>query len=133
VLAKVEAVIRFMALFTVATGVIVLIGAMQAGKFQRIRETVLLRTLGASQRQLMHIQLVEYAVLGALAALTGVALAVAANVVLARYVFSAPAVMPLGTLIGTAGAVTLLTLLTGWLAGRGVARHPPLEVLRAET
>ena len=38
-------------------------GAVLTGRYQRIRETVLLRTLGATRRQLMQIQLVEYAIM----------------------------------------------------------------------
>ena len=71
IFSKVTFVIDFMALFTVVTGMIVLVGAVFNGRHQRRRETVLLRTLGATRRQLARIQLVEYAVLGALAALVG--------------------------------------------------------------
>jgi predicted lysophospholipase L1 biosynthesis ABC-type transport system permease subunit len=58
IFAKVAFVITFMAGFTVVTGIVVLVGAILTGRFQRIRETVLLRTLGATRRQLTQIQLV---------------------------------------------------------------------------
>lgn len=133
IFAKAAFVISFMSLFTVITGVIVLAGAILTGRYQRIRETVLLRTLGATRRQLRQIQLVEYAVLGVLAALTGGVLAVTANALLAKFVFKAPFVFSPGVLaLSVAGAV-LVTLLTGLLANRGITRHPPLEVLRQET
>lgn len=133
VFTKVGLVIQFMALFTVATGVIVLIGAVLTGRYQRIRETVLLRTVGATRRQLTQMMLVEYAVLGLLAAVTGGALAVVANTLLAKFVFRTnAAVSPLELLVGVVAAVTV-TLLTGVLANRGVTSHPPLEVLRQET
>jgi putative ABC transport system permease protein len=133
IFAKVALVVQFMALFTVATGVIVLMGAVLTGRYQRIRETVLLRTLGATRRQLMQIQLVEYAILGVLAALVGGLLAMAANALLARFVFKTAAIMPLGTLVVAVLAVAGVTLLTGLLSNRGVTNHPPLEVLRQET
>ncbi len=133
IFSKVELVVRFIALFTVATGVIVLAGAVLSGRFQRIRETVLLRTLGASRRQIARIQLVEYAVLGALAALTGGGLAFGASALLAIFVFEAPVVLPLGYLAVTVGGVVAVTLLTGWMANRGIATHPPLAVLREES
>lgn len=129
---KVEFVVRFLALLTVATGVIVLAGAVLTGRFQRIREAVLLRTLGATRRQLQLIQLVEYLVLGALAALTGGGLAFGGNALLAKFVFHAPVVAPLGLLGWAVLGVTALTLVTGLLANRGVASQPPLEVLRQE-
>ena len=133
IFSKVAFVVQFMALFTVATGVIVLVGAVMTGRFQRIRETVLLRTLGATRRQLMQIMLVEYAVLGGLAAVAGGGLAVVANALLARFMFHlSPSAPPLELILAIA-AVIAVTLVTGLMANRGVADHPPLEVLRQET
>jgi putative ABC transport system permease protein len=132
IFSKVELVVQFIALFTVATGIIVLAGAVMTGRFQRIRETVLLRTLGASQRQIASIQLIEYSVLGALAALVGGGLAFGASALLAVFVFEAPVVLPLGYLAVTVVSVTVVTLITGWVANRGIATHPPLAVLREE-
>jgi len=133
IVAKIQWVVQFMALFTVATGVIVLAGAVLSGRYQRLRETVLLRTLGASHGQLVRIQLVEYFILGALAAAVGCGLAIVGGQLLARFVFEAPPVVPPVTLVSAFAAVIGLTLLTGLLANRGVASHPPLEVLRQET
>lgn len=133
IFAKAAFVISFMAGFTVLTGVIVLAGAILSGRFQRIRETVLLRTLGATRRQLWQIQLVEYAVLGVLAATTGGALGVAANGLLAKFVFKAPMVFAPGTLLAAIAGAVAVTLVTGLAANRGIATHPPLEVLRQET
>lgn len=130
---KVAFVIQFMAMFTVVTGVIVLAGAVLTGRFQRVRESVLLRTLGATRRQLRSIELVEYAVLGALAALVGGGLATAANALLATFVFRLSASVPWLPLIVGVMAAAVVTVLTGLLTSRGVADHPPLEVLRQET
>jgi putative ABC transport system permease protein len=132
IFSKVQFVVQFMSLFTVATGVIVLAGAVMTGRFQRVRETVLLRTLGASRAQLMQIQLVEYAVLGVLGALVGGGLAYGANAALAIWVFEAPVILPVMPLIVSVVLVTGLTLATGLLSGRGITRQPPLEVLRQE-
>ena len=129
---KVQFVIQFMALFTVATGVIVLGGAIMSGRHQRLKEAVLLRTLGATSRQLWLIQLIEYAVLGGLAALTGCGLALVGNWGLAYYVFETVAAFPPTVIAASLGGVITVTVLTGLLASRGVANHPPLEVLRAE-
>ena len=133
VFSKIQFVVQFMALFTVATGVIVLAGAVMSGRFQRLRETVLLRTLGANRHQLVQIQLVEYAILGLLAALVGCGLALLANWLLAAFVFKTVGAFPLSTLLGAVVAVMVVTLTTGLLANRGVADHPPLEILRQET
>jgi putative ABC transport system permease protein len=132
IFSKIEFVVRFMVLFTVATGVVVLAGAVLSGRSQRLREAVLLRTLGATRVQLVRIQLAEYLVLGILAALTGGALAVAAGWLLAHFVFETTLVIPPWSLVGSVTGVAVVTVVTGWLANRGVFDRSPLEVLREE-
>jgi putative ABC transport system permease protein len=112
---------------------VVLVGASLTGRFQRIKATVLLRTLGATRRQLTQIQLVEYAVLGVLATVTGGVLAIAGNALLAHYVFKTSVSLPVPALLASMAAAVAVTVITGLLANRGVADHPPLEVLRNET
>lgn len=132
VLTKVGFVVRFMALFTVVTGLIVLAGAVLAGRWQRIQESILLRTLGASRRQIRQILMAEYAALGLIASSLAVVLAVAASWALARFAFKTDYVLtwpPLGLAVA---AVTLLTLLIGLATSRGIADQPPLEILRRE-
>lgn len=133
IFSRVELVVQLMALFTVFTGVIVLAGAVMGGRYQRLRETVLLRTLGASRKQLVRIQMVEYGVLGLLGGAVGCGLAVAANTALARWVFDTKPVLEPGTLVAATLVVTAITLFTGWLANRSITDHPPLEILREET
>jgi putative ABC transport system permease protein len=133
IFSKVAFAVQFMALFTVATGLIVLAGAVLTGRHQRIRETVLLRTLGATRRQVTLIQFVEYAVLGIQAAVVGAILAVAGNALLARYVFHIHASASAAQILAAIAVVALLAVATGFIAGRGVVDHPPLEVLRQET
>lgn len=132
VLGKIAFVVRFMALFTVATGLLVLVAAVSSGRYQRVRESILLRVLGASRRQVLRVLLVEYAALGLLAAMTGVLLALAAAGLLAWLVFKVPYVPPPGPPVAAVVLVTLLTVVTGFLSSRGVTTHPPLEILRAE-
>jgi putative ABC transport system permease protein len=134
VYAKASFVVGFLALFTVVTGVIVLAGAVLIGRHQRVRESVLLRTLGATRRQVNRIMLAEYLVLGTLGAFTGAALAVGANWAVAHFLFHlkwappSPAVLLAGW-----AAVSAVTVATGLLSSRGVCDHPPLEILRQET
>jgi putative ABC transport system permease protein len=129
---KIGFVVRFMALFVVITGVIVLAGAILTGRFQRVRESILLRTLGATRRQILQILLAEYFCLGALAALTGIVLAVGASWALATFVLQAKFVLPAAPLLISLLGVSALTVLIGAWSSRGIAHHPPLEVLRAE-
>lgn len=132
VLRKVSFVIRFMALFSILTGLLVLISSIYQGKYARIRESVLLRTLGASRRQILWINAIEYFLLGALACLAGVGLSMAGAWALARFAFHIPFQPEMTPLLATFGIITALTVLIGLLNSREVVTKPPLEVLRAE-
>jgi putative ABC transport system permease protein len=132
VLGRVAAVIRFLAAFSVATGFIVLLGAVLSGRLQRIRESVLLRTLGATRRQIARVLLAEYLTLGLLASLAGILLAVGAGWALAKWLFEVDYTVPVLPLLWLALGVTALSAAVGLLASREVFRHTPLEALREE-
>jgi putative ABC transport system permease protein len=132
ILGKISFVIRFLAMFTVLTGLLVLVTALLTGRYQRIQESVLLRTLGASRGQIFRILLVEYFSLGLLAALTGIVLAVLAAGALAKFVFHTPYAPELLPLLVGLLIVPAITVVTGFLMSRGVLNHPPLAILRAE-
>lgn len=122
--------IRFMAAFSVGAGALVLFGAIAASRFQRVRESALLRALGATRRQVRHVLLVEYAMLGALAALTGVVLAGIAGWLLMRFVFSMPYSLPTLPLAVIWIGVTLAATGLGMLNSREALRSTPLAALR---
>ncbi|MBK9335978.1 MAG: ABC transporter permease [Lewinellaceae bacterium] len=132
VLGKVSFVIRFMALFSILTGLLVLISSIYQGKFARIRESVLLRTLGASRRIILRIIALEYLLLGGLACLAGVGLSVGSAWALARFAFNIPFAPDWWPLLLTFAVITAITVLIGLLNSREVVRKPPLEVLRQE-
>jgi putative ABC transport system permease protein len=132
IIAKVTFVIRFMALFTVLTGILVMVGALVSGHFQRVQECVLLRTLGASGGQIFRILSVEYLSLGLLAALAGILLALAAAWALAAFAFAVSFAPPVWPLLAALVAVPALTLTTGLLMSRGILNQPPLAILRSE-
>ncbi len=132
ILDKVSLVIEFMALFSILTGVAVLIGSVLISRFQRIRESVLLRTLGAVRRQVVAIMTVEYLLLGFLASLSGVMLSAVASVMLAQTIFKFtffPSPLPLAAMMMV---MMVLTLAIGTVGSRSVHRQSPLEVLRNE-
>lgn len=132
ILGKVAFVVRFIALFSIATGLMVLAGSVITGKYQRIRESVLLKTLGARRSQILRIMVVEYFLLGSFAALTGLLLAWAGSWALARFVFEAPFVPVLLPSLAALLIVTSLSIGIGLANSRGILSRPPLEVLRAE-
>ena len=97
-----------------------------------LRESVLLRTLGASRRQILNINALEYALLGTLAALTGIGLSLIASWALAKYVFTIPFNPDLLPVVYVWLGIVALVVLIGMLNTRDVVRKPPLEVLRGE-
>lgn len=129
---RVVLAIRFMALFTLGTGTLVLVGALATSRFQRIREGALLRTLGATRAQLFRIVLSEYLSLGVLSAAVALVLAGVAGWALARFVFDGQFALPVLPFAGLGAGIVALTVAVGLANSREVLRRPPLEVLRAE-
>jgi putative ABC transport system permease protein len=132
ILNQVAAAIRFMAVFSLGAGGLVLLGAVGASRGERVREGVLLRTLGATRRQIVVVLTAEYAAFGLLAVAIASGLALAAGLVLTRWVFESPFAVPWTTLSGLGLSVLALTLGIGLSASGPVFKETPLEVLRAE-
>jgi len=130
IISKVTLAIRFMALFSIGSGLVILIGALTASRLQRVREAVLLKTLGASARQIRWILLTEYTAWGSLAALTGVLLAAVAGWALITQVFEMRFALPALPLVGVGAIVCALTALVGFANSRDVLRGTPLGVWR---
>ena len=129
---RVVLAIRFMALFSLGVGVLVLIGALATSRFQRVREGALLRTLGATRNQVFRIVVAEYLSLGLLASIVALVLASVAGWAVAHFVFDGSFTLPVLPM----GALTLfivtLTVSVGVANSRDVVRRAPLEVLREE-
>lgn len=97
-----------------------------------MKESVLLRTLGASKQQIIKIISIEYLFLGILSAMTGLLLSVISTWLLGYFYFDLTFIPNLWVIgIGTA-LVTLLTILIGMLNSRSIYKKTPLEVLRVE-
>jgi putative ABC transport system permease protein len=129
-LGKVGLAVRFLALFVVAVGGIVLIGALRASRVHRLRESALLRTIGASRSQIRWILLTEYLALGVLAGLAGILLAGLSAWPLVTRLFHLEYRPPLVPLLAAWVALAVATALIGFLNGRGATRRPPLAILR---
>jgi putative ABC transport system permease protein len=130
IVAKVSLAIRFMALFSLAVAIPVLFSAVSATRRARVREGVLLKTLGATRGQIAKILLAEYSLLGVLGGLTGMLLSIAGGWAVVRYIFKTPFAPALAPIAGIAAVVVGLTLLIGLLAGRDVFRETPIAALR---
>ncbi len=132
ILDKVSWVINFMAFFSILTGIIVLIGSVRTSKYQRIRESVLLRTMGAKSQQILKITALEYFYLGVLGSLVGILLSLVGSQLLATLLFEEPFVPSGVPFLLFLPGITLLVLLIGLSNIRSVLKSPPLEVLRKE-
>ena len=130
VLSRAALAVRFMALFSIGAGLIVLVGSVATTRYQRLRESALLRTLGARAREIRRILAVEYLAIGTVAALSGSTLAAAAGWGLARFVFEMPYRVPWGSLAAAWLLASALTVAVGFASSRGVVRRPPLATLR---
>ncbi len=127
---KISHLIRFVALFAIFSGIIILAAGVVSTRYQRIREVVLLKTLGATRSQIARIQAAEFLVMGSAGGLIGGLLAALAahyllgNLLHTEFKFQW---IPFLTVIAATAA---LSITTGWLASRGVLNHKPLESLR---
>lgn len=129
---KLGDIIRFMAMFSIITGVVVLIASVRISKYQRIQESVLLRTMGASRKQILAITAIEYFFLGALSAATGILIAFAGSWLLAKYSFGIPFSASLLPALLLFLAIAILTIIIGLFNSRGILNKPPLEILRRD-
>ena len=105
---------------------------MLISKYQRVQESVLLRTLGGSRRQIFAITALEYFFLGALATFTGILLALAGSWALAYYIFETPFTPEIVPMLIVFVSVAALTVVIGLANSRFVVSRPPLEILRQE-
>ncbi|MFD2033278.1 ABC transporter permease [Belliella marina] len=130
ILGKISFVIQFMAFFSIATGILVLISSLVISKYQRMRESILLRTLGADSGVVGKINTLEYFFLGSLASLSGIVLSFLATYLLSRFVFQLPFRGAYFEAFIVYASITFLTILLGWLNGRKIINKAPMEILR---
>lgn len=124
--------VRLLALFTLATGLAILVAAAVAGRHERQREALLLRILGGSRRLLRRVALSEALALAALATAVGGGLALVASAVLVVFVFELPFAPPLADLALLSLATFLVTALVGGATAATAPARSPIEGLRAE-
>jgi putative ABC transport system permease protein len=130
---QVSRAVEFVFLFAIAAGLVVLFAAITSTQDERVFEGAILRTLGASRRQLSILQLAEFLTIGLLAGTIASAGAVGLAMVLSDRVLGVPYDfswgLPLaGILIGGAGVA-----LAGLLGTRRAVDSPPLQTIRAVT
>jgi len=132
VIDQIALVIRFLSGFAILAGAIILAASVAGTRFRRVREVVILKTLGATRRHVRKIFSIEFLTLGAVAGLLGSLLAVAFSGLILRRLLDAKFQFdPWATLVAVA-LTAVLANASGWLASFRILRQKPLEVLREE-
>jgi putative ABC transport system permease protein len=130
IVGRVTIAVRFLGVFCLAIGVPVLFSAVAATRRARLREGVLLRTLGASRALVQRVLFAEYAALGVLGAFTGMVLSFGGAWALMHWVFEDAFVPAWAAAAGIMSAMVLLTVGIGLLTSRDVHRATPMAALR---
>jgi len=131
VVQQITVVVRFLAAFSILSGAVILASSIASTHFRRVREVVVLKTLGAKRNHIVAVFSVEFIVLGLLAGLVGVIFANLLSRVLLHRLDVAFHIEWLPTLIALAGTAVLATV-TGWVTSFRILGQKPLQVLREE-
>lgn len=130
IISRASTAVRFMALFSVIMGVPVLFSAVSSTRRERIRESVLLKTLGATRGQIMRILVIEYVLLGVLGSLTGLVLALGGGWALVHFVFEVTYAPAYGAAIAITLVMVVIAVAIGVIAGRDVFSETAMTALR---
>ena len=129
---QISMVVRFISAFALLAGAIILSSSVAGTRFRRIREVVVLKTLGATRRSIAGVFSVEFLILGLVAGLMGALMAsIFARIILTRMMRATPEVNWLAGLISIA-MTAAIAIAAGWLASFRILGRKPLEILREE-
>ena len=129
---QVAVVIRFLALFAIVAGVIILSSSVAGTRYRRVREVAILKTLGATRRRITGIFSVEFSIMGAVAGAVGGMLAnLFTKIISNKFIETSFDFNWLSLLVVILVTVALANI-AGWLASARILGQRPLEVLRGE-
>jgi putative ABC transport system permease protein len=129
---EVALVVRFLALFAIVAGIIILSSSVAGTRYRRIREVAILKTLGGTKRRIGAIFSIEFTILGAVSGLVGGILANIFTRIVAEKFIEASSQFDWISLFVVIIGTALLANLAGWLASARILDQRPLEVLRGE-
>ncbi|MBK9166934.1 MAG: FtsX-like permease family protein [Bryobacterales bacterium] len=129
---EIALVVRFISAFTILAGVIILASSVAGTRFRRIREVVILKTLGATRRKVRAIFSMEFTLLGLAAGVMGALLASGFSALLLQRVMEVTPRFDLVPNLVAIGLTILLANAAGWLASARILDQKPLEALRGE-
>jgi putative ABC transport system permease protein len=129
---QIALVIRFISLFAILAGAIILASSVAGTRFRRMREVVILKTLGATRWRVSRIFSVEFLILGAVAGTMGSLLANGFANLLLKWLLDAQASFPIVPSLLAILATALIANAAGWMASFRILGQKPLEILREE-
>jgi len=129
---QIAMVVRFISMFAILAGVVILASSVAGTRFRRIREVVILKTLGGTRRHVRRIFSIEFLTLGAVAGLMGGLLAAAFSSLLLERLLDAKYHFDVRAIMAAVLLTALLANVSGWLASFRILGQKPLEVLRDE-
>jgi putative ABC transport system permease protein len=129
---QIALVIRFLSAFAILAGAIILAASVAGTRFRRIREVVILKTLGGTRHHIARIFSIEFLTLGAVAGLMGGLLASAFSRILLTRLLDAKFQLDVRAILVSVALTALLANVAGWFASIRILRQKPLEVLREE-
>ena len=129
---QIAVVVRIISAFALLAGAIILSSSVAGQRFRRIREVVVLKTLGATRRSIAGVFSIEFLILGLVAGLMGAIMAsIFAALVLKRMMNATPEVNWLAGL-SSVGLTAAIAVAAGWAASFRILGRKPLEILREE-
>lgn len=131
IIERVTLAVQYVFGFTLLAGFVVLYAALQATRDERLQDTALLSTLGASRRQLVAGLTAEFLLLGALAGLVAAFAASVLGYLLAERLLHLPYIFNAWVWLSGLLAGGIGVTLAGVMGMLPATRHPPLAVLRA--
>jgi len=129
---RISQVVRFISMFAILAGAVILSSSVAGTRFRRMREVVILKTLGATRWRVSRIFSVEFLVLGAVAGLMGSLLAGGFANFLLKRMLDAPTSVPVVPIVLSILATALIANAAGWMASFPILGQKPLEILREE-
>jgi putative ABC transport system permease protein len=129
---QISLVVRFISAFSILAGAIILASSVAGTRFRRVREVVILKTLGATRARIGKIFSIEFLVIGTVAGLIGGLLAAGFSWAALNRLLQADAGIDLFPVLVSIVGTALIAIVTGWLASYRTLGQKPLEILRDE-
>ena len=127
---KLTTLVDFMSGFAIAAGLFILSGSIASTKYRRLRESAILKILGARRKMVTSILGIEYVTLGIISAMVGIGLAQGLSWAVMKYMIKSDwHVQPI-TIAWAFCFAVLITVATGIFSSLDVIRNKPLKTIR---